>query len=180
MDPRQQSHEYGEGSAQRTGGNYAFNGTQNDVFNTFVHTDNESAFDSSWNSQAFPAQQQPINGFDQGHQAWQQNAYQNSNLLPINNFGAQSRDYDQTFSRTPAPFNYAGFDSNANPTFSPPAYANTLNYGQLPLNNGTPYGYTGNQGFQEHNETISPQALQHYPFPVTAADEGHQVCALNP
>lgn len=177
MDPRQQGQDYGgNNNAPRTGGTYGFNSGQNDPFNSFVHADNESAFDSSWNPQAYPAQQQPINGFDHGSQSWQQNPYQSSNSLPMHNYGGQSSDYDQIYSRNPTSFNYSGFDPNTSQAFSPSPFDNALNYSQIPLSGGTPYDYSASQGFPQHNETISPQALQNYPFPPTKTEEPRQVC----
>ena len=175
MDPRQQGQDYGGNNAQRAGGNYNFNNGQNDPFTSFVHTDNDSAFDSSWNPQGFPAQQQPINGFDQGNPPWQQNPYQSTNSLPLHNYGGQSNDFDQMYSRNPASFNYSGFDPHTSHAFSPSPFDSTLNYGQMPLNSGTPYDYSAPQAFQHHNETISPQALQNYPFPPTKAEDPRQV-----
>lgn len=179
MDPRQQNHEYSGSNPQRAGGNYTFNGAQNDAFNSFVHTENESAFESPWNSQPFPTSQQPVNGFDQGNHGWQQNPYESSNLLSIPNYGIPPREYEQPYSRSPASFDYACFDSSNNQTFSPSAYDNPLTYGQIPLNNNNvQYDYPGQQGLQQqHHETISPQALQQYstPFPQPATEDPRQV-----
>ncbi|KAF6218492.1 hypothetical protein HO133_005841 [Letharia lupina] len=174
MDPRQQGQDYGGNNASRAGGNYGFNSGQNDPFNSFVHTDNESAFDSSWNPQAYPAQQQPINGFDHGNQQWQQNPYQSPNSLPMPNYGGQSSDYDQIYSRNPASFSYSGFDPNTSHAFSASPFDSALNYGQMPLNSGTPYDYSAPPAYSQHNETISPQALQNYPFPSTKTEEPRQ------
>ncbi len=177
MDPRQQGQDYGGSNGPRAGGNYGFsNGGQNDPFNSFVHSDNGDAFDSSWNPQGFAAQQQPINSFDPGNQSWQQNPYQSSSSLPIHNYGGQSSDYDQIYSRNPASFNYSGFDPNTIHAFSPSPFDNALNYGQIPLSNNTAYDYSAPQTFPQHNETISPQALQNYPFPATKTEEQRQVC----
>lgn len=177
MDPRQQGPEYGGNNAHapRAVGSYAFNSGQNDPFNSFVHTDNESAFDSSWNPQAFHAQQQPINGFDHANQPWQQNPYHSSTSLPMHNYGGQSSDYDQIYSRNPASFNYSGFDPNTSNAFSPSPFDGNLSYGQMPLNTSTAYDYSDSQAFSQHNETISPQALQNYPFPQTKTEEPRQV-----
>ena len=177
MDPRQQGQDYGgNNTSSAAGGNYAFNNGQNDPFNSFVHTDNESAFDSSWNPQAFPAQQQPINTFDHGNQPWQQNPYHSTNSIPLHNYGGQPSDYDQIYSRNPASFSYSGFDPNSNQAFSPSPFDSALNYGQIPLSNATPYDYSATQAFSQHNETISPQALQNYPFSPTKTEELRQVC----
>ena len=179
MDPRQQNHEYSGSNPRRAGGNYAFNGAQNDAFNSFVHTENESAFESPWNSQPFPTNQQPVNGFDQGNHGWQQNPYQSSNLLSMPNYGIPPREYEQPYSRSPASFDYAGFDSSNNQTFSPSAYDNPLAYSQIPLsNNNVQYDYPDQQGLQQqHHETISPQELQHYStsFPQPVIEDSRQV-----
>ena len=164
MDPRQQNQDFQGNNAQRVGANYSFNGAQNDTFSTFVNTDNDNAFDPPWNSQAFPSNQQPVNGFDQGNHGWQQHPYQSPNLLSMNNYGIQPRDYEQPFSRSPAPFDYSGFDSTHTQTFSPSAYDTSLNFGQIPLSTNPQYDYAGQQGLQQqqHHDTISPQALQNY------------------
>ena len=164
MDPRQQNQDFSGNNAQRVGANYSFNGAQNDAFSTFVNTDNDNAFDPPWNSQAFPSNQQPVNGFDQGNHGWQQHPYQSPSLLSMNNYGIQPRDYEQPFSRSPAPFDYSGFDSTHTQTFSPSAYDSSLNFGQIPLSNNPQYDYAGQQGLQQqqHHDTISPQALQNY------------------
>ena len=179
MDPRQQNHEFPGSNPQRVGANYAFNGAQNDAFSSFVHTENESAFESPWNSQPFPTNQQPVNGFDQGNHGWQQSPYQSSNLLSMPNYGLPSREFEQPYSRSPASFDYAGFDSTHNQTFPPSAYENSLGYGQLPLNNNNvQYDYPGQQGLQQsHHDTISPQALQHYStsFPQPTSEDSRQV-----
>ena len=181
MDPRQQGQEYGGNNSHRAAGaNYGFNSNQNDPFNSFVHADNESAFDSSWNPQAFQPQQQqqqqPINSFDPGNQPWQQNPYQSSNALPMHNYGGQPSDYDQIYSRNPAPYAYPGFDPNTSQAFSPSPFDSALNYAQLPLSSGPQYDYSGPQGFPQHNETISPQALQNYPLPPSKTEEARPVC----
>ena len=161
------------------GGSYAFNSSQNDPFNSFVNTDNESAFDSSWNTQAFPSQKQPINCFDPFNQSWQQNPYQSSNSLPIHNYGNQPNNFDQIYSRNPAYSNYPSFDPSPSQAFASSPFDSALSYGQIPLTNGTSYGYPAPQGFPQPNETISPQALQNYSFPQTKTEESHQVCSEN-
>ena len=179
MDPRQQNQDFPGNNAQRVGTNYSFNGAQNDAFSTFVNTDNDNAFDPPWNSQAFPSNQQPVNGFDQGNHGWQQHPYQSPNLLSMNNYGIQPRDYEQPFSRSPAPFDYSGFDSTHTQTFSPSAYDASLNFGQLPLSNNPQYDYAGQQGLQQqqHHDTISPQALQNYStsFTQSTPEDSRQV-----
>lgn len=176
MDSRQNQGFSGNGS-QPEGGNYAFSGVQNDAFSSFVHTDNDSAFDSSWNPQTYPAQQQPISGFDQGNQNWQQSSYQSSNLMPLADYGATSKDFNLAYPRSPTSFDY-GFIPNPNQTFSPSEYDNSLGYGSLSLNSSAPYDYPGQTSLEHnHHETISPSALQSYPdsFPSIQREDIRQV-----
>ena len=179
MDPRQQNQDFQGNSTQRVGASYSFNGTQNDSFSTFVNTENDNAFDPPWNAQAFPTNQQPVNGFDQGNHGWQQHPYQSTNLISMNNYGIQPRDYEQSYPRSPVPFDYPGFDSSNNQTFSPSAYDSSLNFGQVPLTSNPQYEFPGQQGIQhqQHHETISPQALQNYStsFPQPPTEDPRQV-----
>ena len=181
MDPRQQSQDYSGGSnSQRAGTNYGFNGIQNDPFNTFVNTDNDSAFEPSWTNQTLPAQQQQINSFDQGSHSWQQSPYQSSTFLGTTNYGPP-RDYEQPYTRSPSSFNYPSFDPSHNSTFAPNTFDTPANpyddslYGQL--NNSAHFDYAGSAELQQHHATISPQALQTYPssFNHSAADDNQQV-----
>ena len=177
MDSRQQTAGFNASGPQPASGNYAFNGVHSDAFSSFVHTDNDSAFDASWNAQPYSGPQQSISGFDQGNQGWPQNPYQSSNLLPLSDYGASSRDFNSSYPRSPAAFDY-GYASNPNQTFSPSEFDNTLGYGQLPLNNNSQYDYNGTHGIaQPHSETISPSALQSYPdsFSSIGGDENRQV-----
>ena len=177
MDQRQHNQEYIGNNPQRVGGNFGFNGGQNDPFNSFASADNENAFDAAHWNQTFPAHQQSVNGFGHGNHVWQQNPYQSSSMLQMPNYGVQpGGGYDQAYSRSPAPFNYPSFDSNPSQVYSPPAFDNAMAYGQMPLNNSTQYDYPGQQNFQQSQETISPQALQNYPiFPQNTAEENRQV-----
>jgi hypothetical protein len=182
MDPRQQTQSYSGATQQRAEGNYGFNGIQNDHFNSFVNEEPDSAFESSWNNPTIPPPQQHVNGFEQGNHAWQPNAYQSSNFQ----YEAPSRDYDQSYSRSPSTYNFPALDPIQGQTFStnsyvnPNPYENPL-YGHGPLNNGQ-FDYPGPAGLQEqqHN-TISPQALQTYPgfLPQSIADESQQVGSLS-
>ena len=178
MDPRQ-APDYSGGNSQN-GSNNNFNGLQNDPFNAFVNTDNDSAFEPSWGNQTMPAQQQHVNGFNQGSHGWQQTPYQASNFFNATNYGS-SRDYEQPYSRSSPTFNYPSFDPNHPQGFAPSTYENPPNPYEDPLygsiDNNPQFEYPGSTGLQQHHNTISPQALQTYPpaFPHSAADDGHQV-----
>lgn len=183
MDPRQHEQDFSGANPQRVGGNFGFNGIQNDPFSSFVHTDNEPAFDPAWSNPAFPSQQQHINGFDQGNHAWTPNPYQSPNFLATPDYGVPQREYDQQFSRSPSAFGYGGFDPGQTQSFSEPnPYDNPLGFDHGPLNNSAQYEYPGSAALAQTHETISPQALQNYPasFPQTSADDSRQVshCSL--
>ncbi len=181
MDPRRQNqnHEYATGSTSGGGQNYGYNAAQNDPFNTFINTENESAFDTSpWTNQPFQATQQTTTGFGQTSNPWPQTPYQSSssNFLPLSQFGTFPEDTDPTYSRNSS-FQYPGFDSNAEPAFSSALYPDISSYTDLPLSNDPRFDYAGTQGFQTPNETISPRALQNYSqFAQTALDDSTHVC----
>ncbi len=137
--------------------NYAFNPTQNDAFNSFLHTDSEQPFNSSWDTDGFADPQDSINGFNPGNSTWGQTTIQPSQLLPVANYGVQPRSLDQAFSGNP-PYNFSG-----------PSFNSTLAYGP-PLTDDPNFDFTRNQNFQrtpKQSETISPQALQHFPANFT-------------
>ena len=179
MDGRQQAQDYAGSDTQRGSGGYAYNNVQTDPFNTFVNTDNDSAFESSWGNQNLPPQQSSINSFDQGNHNWQQSPYQPSSFLGAPNYGAASREYDQQYSRSPSSFNYPSFDPNQNQAFA--QYETpTLPYDSAlyeSLNNSPQFEYPGSTGLQQPHNTISPQALQTYPssFNQPADDESNHV-----
>ena len=161
MDPRQQNQQYpSNNNASQGSANYQFNGPHTDPFHAFVNLDDGPGFDTSWNSQAFSNHQPPIGGFDQEHQGWQSNPYQNSNQIPMPTYGVPPRDFDQTYSRTPASFNYSAFGHDQNQPFVAPGFDNSLDYSHIPINDRFDLSGSGPHG--QSNETISPQALQTY------------------
>lgn len=177
MDPRHQNHENGNNQDnQSMTGNYGYNFAQNDSFNSFLQPDQEPSFNAPWDAEAFSNPHEPINGFNQGNHGWHQNPIQPSNLLPVSNHGVHSRPFDQTYSRSPASFNYSGFQSHPGHTLATPSYDTSLGYGHLPLNEESQFDYSRPQSFQRtsnQSQTISPQALQNYPTSFTQ-DAQHQ------
>ena len=173
MDPRHQNHDNEHNQHNPSiSGNYGYNFAQNDTFNSFLPPDQEPAFNAPWDTEAFSNTQEPINTFGQGNPAWQQTSIQPSNLLPGSSQGVQSRPFDRTYSRSPASFSYPGFQSHPGQSLSPPSYGPSLAYGHLPLNEDLQYGYSRphSQPFQassNQTQTVSPQALQHYPTSFT-------------
>lgn len=165
MDSRHQNHDQPAQSAIRE--NYPFSSAQNDGFNSFLHTENESAFNNPWESETFSDPQEPINGFNPNH-SWNANTMQQPNYLSVSNYGVQPR-LDQTFSAGPS-FNYAGFDPRSNLTMPSPSFDPSLSYAHMPLNDDSSFTFASRQGFPtatKPSETISPQALQNYPATST-------------
>lgn len=187
MDPRQQTQAYSGANTQRPGGSYGFNGLLNDQFSSF-NEDHDSAFESSWNNQAIPQQQQHVNSFEQGSHAWQPAAYQSTNYPSTQSFGVQSREFEQPYSRSPSNFHYPSIDPNQSQTYPPSTSYDSANpyedplYGHGPLTNGAQFEYPAPAGLhQQPHNTISPQALQAYPtfLPQSAPDLNQKVSSSN-
>ncbi|KAL8831583.1 MAG: hypothetical protein Q9191_000792 [Dirinaria sp. TL-2023a] len=166
MDQRHQTPNH-DPHAFRT--NYTFNNnSQNDQFNTFLSGDNESSFSQTWDTGAFAETNDSLNTFSQPNQTWQSNNFQQP-PFSIPDYGISGRQYDQIYSRTPQSFDYTGFGSHAQQTLSTPAYDPKVGY-QLPLGNQPQYTFSPSQNYQNvssQSQTISPQALQHYPTPYS-------------
>ena len=161
MDPRQQNQQYSSSNnAPQGSANYQFNGPHTDPFHAFVNTDDGPGFDASWSSQAFPNHQPAIGGFDQEHQGWQSNPYQNSNQIPMPTYGVHPREFDQTYSRTPTSFSYSAFGQDPSQPFAAPGFDSSLEYGNIPISDR--FDLSGTAHYSQSNETISPQALQTY------------------
>ena len=168
MDNRLQTHENNQPvHPQRDP--LAFNPAHSDAFNTFLHTENESAFSNPWGPDAFADPQEPGNTFAPENNSWNSNALRPSNILPPQDFGLQSRNFDQTFSGNPS-YNYSGFDSRSDLPLSTPAFDPALAYTQRSLTNDAAFDFASIPAFQRTarpSETISPQALQQYPATFT-------------
>lgn len=152
MDSRHHSQEH----TQHTH-TYPFSTPSSDTFNSFLHSDIDPTYSTSWDTEAFHDPQDPINAFNSGSSTWGQTTIQPAQLLPPSSYGTQSRNLDQTFSGNPTPFSFSG-----------PSFDNTLPYGSTLTDDTNNFELTRNQPFQsqttsKQNDTISPQALQHYP-----------------
>lgn len=147
MDSRHQSQELTH--------NYPFSTPPSDTFNSFLHSDIDPTYSTSWDTEAFHDPQDPINAFNSGSSTWGQTTIQPTQLLPASSYGTQSRNLDQTFSGNPTTFSFSG-----------PSFDNTLPYGSTLSDDTNNFDLTRNQNFQrssKQTETISPQALQNYP-----------------
>ncbi|KAL8686751.1 MAG: hypothetical protein Q9218_006892 [Villophora microphyllina] len=147
---------------------YGFNGPQNDSFNSFLNNDNDPSFNPSWDSQPFNSHAEPTNPYTQSGHGWHQNPASTTNYQQTPNFGVHSAIYDQRYSRSPAPFDYSGFNPNQDPAISGPPYDHSFTYAHPPLPTHDQYGLSRTHSYQQNqqqaqNQTISPQALQNYP-----------------
>lgn len=177
MDARQQNDFPGAGTP-RALQDSGYGGAHNEHFNSFINSDHDASYDPPWNAQAFPNHQQSVNGFSEGGTGWQQTPYQAPSTLPMSTYAPQTTNFDQTYSRAPA-FNYPNFDITPTPQTFPGLYDTELDYHPVQLNNDPRFDYSRQQGqsFQNHNETISPQALQTYSdFSRPTYEEARQVC----
>lgn len=147
---------------------YGYSDSQNDTFNSFLNNDNESTFNQPWQSQSFNnSRPGSTNPYDQSGHGWPQNALSASNMHGVTNYGIHNGIYDQTYSRSPASFDYSGFNSNANPALSGPPYDHSFTYGPPSTQHHEQFGFSRGHVFgqslqQTQNQTISPQALQNY------------------
>ncbi|KAI4140005.1 MAG: hypothetical protein L6R39_006005 [Caloplaca ligustica] len=147
---------------------YGYNDSQSDSFNTFLNNDTEPTFNQPWSSQPFNTRPESINPYDQNGHGWPQTALAASNISGVTNYGIHGGIYDQSHSRSPASFDYSGFNSNTTPALSGPSYDHAFNYAPPSSQSHDQYGFPRAYGFQQNlqqsqNQTISPQALQNYP-----------------
>ena len=129
-----------------------------DSFNTFQTDDHDTSFNSSWYNHGIPNQ---TPAYLQGNDAW----HSTSNPLHASTYGAPPGGYDRVYSRSPASFNYPGYDPRRSQTYSQPAYDSTSGYTNGSVTDGTPYGYSNihqSQPPANHGQTISPQILQNF------------------
>ena len=166
MDSRQGNQGYTAGSQSDGGTTYAYNSTQNDPFNSFIHTEDEGAFDNTWQTPDFSSHQQPSSTFDHGGQSWQQNTYQTpeSGFLPISQF-----NIDPRYSTGDSGFQFSTFNSNpvhefvSRESIPPSVYHNSSDYNHGVLSNDAHFRISGTQELQQASQTISPQAIESYP-----------------
>ena len=139
--------------------NFPYNPSINDPFSAYIHADNDAAFNHNWDSA------EPIQNYGTSSHSWNQNVlHSTSNLLSGQDFGLQSRNYEQTYSRA-QPVEYDTFQTS-NPALTTSSFdPGFVPYGQVPLPDDSNYDFP-HQAFRtvtRPTETISPQALQAYP-----------------
>lgn len=136
-----------------------YNPSINDPFNAYIHADNDASFNHNWE----PAES--IQNYGPGSDSWNPNVLQSSsNLLTGSDFALQSRNFDQTYSRT-QPVDYDTFPS-PNPALTTSSFDPTfVPFGTVQLPDDANFNFS-HQAFRTEtrpSETISPQALQAYP-----------------
>ncbi|KAL9105039.1 MAG: hypothetical protein Q9163_000052 [Psora crenata] len=168
MDPRHGTQGYAAAGGQQTGGaTFAYNSNHNDPFNSFINTEDEGAFDNTWQPSDFPSHHQSSSAFDQGGQSWQQNPYQTSestflamptfNIDPRYGAGGDSGLQFSSFNSNPVQ------DFTSRESLATSAYHSTSDYNRGPLGSDSQFQYSGPQELQQASQTISPQAIESYP-----------------
>lgn len=148
-------------------GDYPFHAASPEQYN-YLAQDNENSFSNIWDTGRYtPDSQDPINAFNQTPQHWGHGPLQTPNY-GAHNYSAMQRPYDQTFSLRPETFDMNptfGSHSHQNPPTS--TFESRSNpYIQVPPNTTSQFNYSDPrvyQGASTQSQTISPQALQHYP-----------------
>ena len=154
-------------------GDFAFHAANTEQFN-YLAPDTESSFNHSWDAGRYtPDGQEPNNGFSSAPQHWGHGLLQSPNYAAPN-YNAIQRPYDQTFSLRPGSLDatpsYASHSQQNPPTSTFDPRSNI--YNQVPPNGTSNFGYSDQRVYPIPNvqsQTISPQALQHYPTSNTQA-----------
>ena len=175
MDPMHHHHQHHDTQdAQNLDGNgpYAFNNGSNDAFNSFFNADATTSFSNSWDTEVLNDPPIQTNNFAPGNDAWHHpNALGPTNTLHNPSFGV-SRDYSNPYVRNPSAFRYSNFDNPSGHSFGSSAF-------DPALYTNDSYEIDRSQGFATQGQTISPQALQSYPYgQFPAPGENTQVCVL--
>lgn len=164
-----QSHanQYNAANAQNNGpANYAYNQNQNDPFQSFIHTEDDGAFDNSWQTPEFSTHQ-PANNieYEQTTQPWHQASYQ----APDSNYLLAQYNVDPRYSTTGSNFQYPSYDPRTSQDFSarsnaqPTPYHEGSGFNSDALSHGPPYQYPRPQETEQTSQTISPAAITSYP-----------------
>ena len=163
----QQSNAHNPDSVQPFRTEYPYHPAPSEQFN-YLNQDSENSFNTIWDAGRYtPDNQEPINGFNTPSQHWPHGALQSSNYTTPN-YNVTHRPYDQTFSRIPDNYDIPpNFVSHSQQTSTASAFDPRSNsYTQVPPNITPQFNYNGQrlyQAQQAQSQTISPQALQHYP-----------------
>jgi hypothetical protein len=162
-----------------------YNHAINDAFNAYLHSDTETSFNHNWD----PAES--IQTYGATSNSWNPNVLHTTpGLLSGPDFGMQSRNFDQTYSRT-QPVEYDAFPPS-NPALTTSSFDPTfVPYGHLPLPDDGNFDFS-HQAFRtvtRPSDTISPQALQAYPAATFSRVQipdsrpvcfhpGHSICSV--
>ena len=170
MDSQHQSSSNHDNS-QPFRGDYPFHAASTEQF-SYLAPDNENSFSNIWDTGRFTTDgQDPINAFNPAPQHWGHGPLQNP-TYGAPSYSAIQRPYDQTFSLRPDTFEMSPtFTSHTQQTPPTSAFESRPNpYIQVPPNHPSHFNYSDQRiyhGQSTPSQTISPQALQHYPTPNT-------------
>lgn len=154
-------------------GDYPFHAASTDQYN-YLTPDNDNSFNNLWDTGRYtPDSQDPINAFNQAPQHWGHNPLQNPNY-GAPNYSAIQRPFDQMYSKLPEnPENAPAFGFHPQQNLPTSALESKPGpYIQVPPNSNSQFNYSDQriyQGPSNQSQTISPQALQHYPTPNAQA-----------
>ena len=163
------ANQYNGGAGQNNGPqNIQYNQAQNDPFQSFINTDDDNAFDNTWQSPDFSHQPTSTNNeYDHNVQQWPQHtSYQpaDTNFLPMSQYGVDPR-----YAGSGSNFQYPTFDSHHTQGFpgrqslQPSSYAAPSDFSSNSLSNGPPYQYSRSPDTEHASQTISPSAITSYP-----------------
>ena len=166
---RGQSGAFNSGSAQTAGPqNYSYNQPQNDPFNSFINTEDDAAFDNTWQTPDFSSHQPSgsNNDYEPNPQHWHQTPYQSSgqNFLQIpqypvdSNYPASDSIFQASNFDTPPAQEFAGRQNLAHQPYAPQSGFNPAS-----LSNDPHYQYARSKDLETTSETISPAAITSYP-----------------
>ncbi|MCJ1475153.1 hypothetical protein MMC13_003813 [Lambiella insularis] len=149
------------------------NHQQNDSFNYF-NNNAASSFASPWAAEAVIDPRIQSNVFAQTPSAWQPNNHSAPNT---STYGLQSTSYNNAYSRPQDPYTYPDFHHQQPLSFADSSYDPTLGYTD-PLLDADGFGDHDTRGYARSSvqgQTISPSALQSYPYPQFAGTSDDQV-----
>lgn len=154
-------------NAQSFRGDYPFHAGPTEQFG-YLAPDNENSFNNIWDAGRYtPDGPEPNNAFTPATQQWGHGSLQPSTFAAPN-YNAMQRPYDQTYSRRPdsldVNLSFASHSQQNPPTSAFDSRSNI--YGQAPQDGTPQFSYSDQRVYQmpaAQSQTISPQALQHYP-----------------
>ena len=153
----------------------------NDPFNSFIHTEDEAAFDNTWQAPELSIHNPPSNNYEQPAQHWPQNAFttQSQTYMPLSPYGLDPR-----YSTPVGPnLQYASFGTDRNqpypgrPDLQAPAFNDHPGFRPNASNDENSFPYSRPASSENTNQTISPTAITTYAdLGDLALDKKSNVC----